>query len=107
MSKDANKEKELWDYVSGKMTPEEAYVSETEHAQDPFWQDAVEGLQAFEDKEKLPGISAGLKAQLLRETSRRKRQRPKMGDQQMLIVVTVIILALAIISWLFFHYLDK
>ena len=101
---DANKEKELWDYVSGKMSSEEAQQSEAAHAQDPFWQDAVEGLQSFEEKNRLPGIAAGLKNQLLRDTKRRRPARAKIGDQQMLIVVTLLILALVIIAYLFFHF---
>ena len=96
----------LWDYVSGKL-PEQAHNDqERAHFDDPFWNDAVEGLEQTKDRESLRRIQIELQKQVTQRTSKRKGKR-KVGFIQIAILGIIVILLLAILSYFLTHLATK
>ncbi|HLU17579.1 MAG TPA: hypothetical protein VKZ76_05960 [Edaphocola sp.] len=96
-------EQDLWHYTSGKLTEQEAHAQEFAHLDDPFWNDAVEGLAEVQDKDRLLKAQLELQQQLRRKLESRKKQRrstPMLTGMVALIVVIMLILA----AYLFIFY---
>lgn len=100
-----NEEEALWQYVSGKLPPEEAHLLEAGKVDDPFWNDAVEGLQQLGDSQKIRKVTAQLKQQAYKTAGGRERKgRLQQKQQQHNILITVLILLLLLACYFFFHF---
>lgn len=89
-------EQQLWDYVSGKLSAGEAHARELEHVDDAFWNDAVEGLETAQDKERLHKMQMQLQRQIRQQTQQRRQKRKRNFGQPAIVAVLLILLFLII-----------
>lgn len=96
----ALKDNVLLRYLEGRATEEERFAIEDQMADSEFLNDAVEGLQGFQDQEQLKQYAAQLNLQLRKQTNRKKRKgRRKMGSQHWVLITLVAILLLSILGY--------
>ena len=100
LNKDIEQEK-LLDYLNKKLSAADAHEVEMQMADDAFMNDAVEGLENFKDKKDLARLVEQLNSELKKQTEKKKRKKEKrkLKDEPWLYVSIVIILLLAIISF--------
>ncbi|WP_222166897.1 hypothetical protein [Edaphocola aurantiacus] len=99
-----NEEEALWQYVSGDLPPEKAHLLEADKVDDPFWNDAVEGLQQLGDSQKIRKVTAQLKQQAHKTAGSKDRKKSMQRHQQHNILITVLILLLLLVCYCFFHF---
>jgi hypothetical protein len=101
LNKEIEQEK-LLDYLNKKMSAPEAHEFEKQMTDDPFMNDAVEGLENFNDKKGLSlyveELNAGLKKQLDKKKKRKEKRRIK--NHPWLYFTIILLLLLAIISFI-------
>lgn len=92
---------ELLRYLEGNATPEERFAIEKQMADSDFVNDAVEGLQDFQDKKKLQQYAAQLNLQLRKQTAKNKRRKLKRAikDQNWVLISIVTILLLCMLAY--------
>lgn len=96
----------LWDYVSGNL-PEQAHNDqERAHFDDPFWNDAVEGLEQTKDKEALRRIQVELQKQVTQRTGKRRKKK-NVVFLQIAILGIIVILLLAFLAYFLLHLAAK
>lgn len=94
-------EDRLLAYIGGTMPPDEQHLLEEILEEDPFLNDAVEGLSEIHDKEQLHAIAAQINDRLKKQIQHRRkhrRNRPKLTDRWGWIFV-LIILVLVLTGW--------
>src|SRR6476620_1076240 len=89
-------------YLQGKLSPEEQHELEKGMMESDFDSDALEGLQSMKDKKNLDVLLHQLQTDLRKKTEKKKRAREKMDlkIQPWLIITLVIILIIAVISFI-------
>ena len=102
-----DEEEALWQYVSGGLPPEDAHLLEADKVDDPFWNDAVEGLQQLGDSQNIRKVTARLKQQAHKVAGSKGKRKSLQRYQQHNIIVTVLILLLVLICYFFFHFGTK
>ena len=65
-------ENELIQYLQENLSPEEMHEIEMQMAESAFVNDAVEGLQAFQDKKNIAKLIQELNQELLKKTSKNR-----------------------------------
>ena len=100
LNKDIEQEK-LLDYLNKNLSAAEAHEVEKQMADDAFMNDAVEGLENFRNKKDLSLLVQQLNSELKKQTEKKKakREKRKLKDQPWLYISIIIILLLAIISY--------
>jgi|GEM_PF-1878270 len=88
-------EKELLNYISGKMSTKDQQEFETELEKNAFLNDAAEGLQTL-DGEKIPDILAELNAGLRKQLKQKRQRKTLFSNQKLMIWVSVIVILLFI-----------
>ena len=86
-------------YLQGKLSEPQKHEVEKALQQDPFQEEALEGLQEFRDKEQLQYMVEKLNRDLRKKTEQKKkrRERMKIKDQPWLwISILILILLIAI-----------
>ena len=68
-------ENELIQYLKENLSPEEMHEIEMQMADSAFVNDAIEGLQAFQDKENIAKITQEINIELIKKTSKKKSRR--------------------------------
>ena len=106
---DGVKNDDLLRYLEGNASDEERFAIEKQMADSDFINDAVEGLQGFQDKQKLQQYAAQLKLQLRKQTKDRKRKRRKtLNSQQWAMISIVTIILLCVLAyWIIRLYQHK
>ena len=99
-------EQELMKYLEGNYSEEERFAVEKQMAGSAFINDAVEGLQQFNQPAKLQTLKDQLNRQLRKETSKKHGKKRKRGikDQQLLILAVFAILFICILGYLLIHF---
>ena len=102
-------EQMLMDYLEGRLSPEEKHRVELIMSESGFVDDAMEGLAAMKDKQKIAAILHELNSQLHQKT---RKKSPKFNvlipDQQTLTIASIItILLLAIIAFVIFKMMQS
>jgi anti-sigma factor RsiW len=99
----------LMDYLEGKLSPEEQHRVELMMSESGFVDDAVEGLAAMKDKQKIATILHELNSQLHQKTRKKARKyNVLIPDQQTLTVASIItILLLAVIAFVIFKMIQN
>lgn len=91
-------EDELIQYLQENLSPEEIHEIEMQMADSTFINDAIEGLQAFQDKKNITKLTQELNRELLKKTSKKKKRKGLKSYQQQdwiqLIIIIVILLCL-------------
>jgi agmatine/peptidylarginine deiminase len=92
----------LMRYLQGKLTAEEQHEVEKGITDNDFDSDAIEGLQNFKDKRNIASLVDQLKKDLQKKTEKKKRfkEKIKLKLEPWLIVAIVLILLLAVISFM-------
>jgi hypothetical protein len=87
-------------YLRGELPAEEQHALESAGEQDPFWQDAMEGL-AQENPNDVERQSQHINQQLLAQLSRRKSKNKKRwkDNGQVYIVIVCLLLLLVVAFW--------
>ncbi len=102
-------EQELLQYLQGNASDESRFNIEKKMASTDFVNDAVEGLQQFNNPAKLNAIKNKLNQELIKIT-RKKTSRKKMrrlADQFWLITAILTLLILCIVGYLFIQFYSK
>ena len=100
LNKDIEQEK-LLDYLNKKLSDAEAHEVEKQMADDPFMNDAVEGLEHFKNKESLSLLVEQLNKDLKKQTAKKnkRKEKRKLKDQPWLYITLVTLLLLVIICY--------
>ncbi|GAO43658.1 anti-sigma factor family protein [Flavihumibacter petaseus] len=97
----------LMDYLNGVLSQQDQHLVEEWLEENPFAADAMEGLQAFDDKTALHDyvkqLNADLKKHLEQKKQRREKRRWK--DNPIVYIALVLILILIILAYIVLHYL--
>ena len=100
-NKDIDNQK-LMDYLRDKLSREEKHEVEKLMADSPLVNDAVEGLQQFENKKHLLAFAEQLNADLHKQLEKKKqrKQKLKLKEQPWLYIAIILILTLLIIGFI-------
>ena len=95
------KNEDLLRYLEGNASDEERFAIEKQMADSDFINDAVEGLQVFQDRQKLQQYAAQLNLQLRKQTAqeRKRKRRRTLSSQQWTFITIVTILLLCILAY--------
>lgn len=96
----------LMKYLEGNLSGDELHAFEKEMLDSDIMNDAVEGLQLLEDKEKINNYVADLNKQLKTFTASKRKRRNKFRIQlsQWTIISIIIILFICIITFLLIKF---
>ena len=99
-SDDELNEEQLKKYLSGEASAEELHAVEKNMVDDPFANDAVEGLQGFSSEAKLNDYVEQLNKKLHQqlEIPKERKAKRKIKDLQWVILAVIIILLLCIVA---------
>ena len=91
----------LLDYLNKKLSAPEAHEVEKQMADDEFMNDAMEGLEKFNNKKDLPLYVEQLNHELKRQLDkkRQREEKRKLKDQPWLYLAIIILLILLLISY--------
>ena len=100
-NKDIDNQK-LMDYLSGKLSAEEKHEMEKLLVDNEFMDDAVEGLEKFENKKRLMALVEQLNVDLHKQLDKKKarKEKRKLKDQSWVYVAIILILLLVIIGFI-------
>ncbi|HMU46504.1 MAG TPA: hypothetical protein PKC72_09060 [Chitinophagaceae bacterium] len=92
-------------YLQGKLSAEKKHEIEKQLIDEDFDSEALEGLQAFSDKEQIPYIVEKLNRDLRKKTEMKKKRREKMKikDQPWLYISILILILLIALSYIVIH----
>ena len=92
-------------YLNGEMSHEEQHEYEKEHSEDPFLEDAMEGLQNFGSRDKRDKTVHSINASLRQQLTRRKPRRNNKAAQPVWLYFSIIlILLIAVIAFVVIRY---
>lgn len=96
-------------YLEGNASAEERFAIENQMTDEAFLNDAVEGLQAFKDKELLQDYVTQLNKDLQKQTNKKKARKLKraLKDQDWTIIAIVVVLLLSCLGYAIIHLLLK
>lgn len=91
----------LLQYLQGRLTGEKAHEVEKQLLQGDFESDALEGLEAFRDKEQLTYVVEMLQRDLKKKTEQKKKRREKLRlpDQRWIIFSVIMLLLLIVVAY--------
>jgi hypothetical protein len=94
-------DKKLMEYLNEQLSKQERHDLEALMADDPFVNDAVEGLAEFSNKKNLDGYVEQLNRDLQKQLDKKKKRREKrkLPDQQWTYVAVVVLLLICIIAY--------
>jgi len=96
-------------YLQGKLSEEKKHEVEKQLLKDDFNEEALEGLEAFKDKEQLSYMVEALNRDLKKKTQKKKKRREKLNikDQPWIYAAILILLLLIAISYIVITRLMK
>lgn len=97
-------QQQLLNYVQGKLTAEEQHEVEMHLSDCELCSDALEGLEAIKDKEKIPGWIRQMKWELLKKLRTRYRSRRKSENYIYLTVIILCVLFLLLALFWAYHF---
>jgi len=92
---------QLMDYIAGKLTAEEKHEVEKWMADSQFMNDAIEGLEAVKNKEKISELVEQMNQDLQKklEKKRQRKQKRQLKDQPWIYYAIVLIIFLIVMTW--------
>ncbi len=99
----SDEDEALWDYVSGQLPADKAHDYELEHIDDPFWNDAAEGLAEMKDPALVKKMQLQLQQQIINQTQSRKEKRKRNFQSSSLIAVFVLLILVVILYLVLFY----
>ena len=100
-------QQELLDYLQGKLGQDDRHRVETHLADCEFCSDALEGLSAITEKEKIPGVIRQMKWNVLQNLRRKNRKKRKLEFYTSLVVITLTILFVALACFWIYHFVSR
>ncbi|PSL46168.1 putative zinc finger protein [Chitinophaga niastensis] len=97
-------QQQLLDYVQGKLTAEEQHEVEIHLADCELCSEALEGLTAIKEKEKIPGWIHEMKWDLLKKLHKRNRSRRKTETYLYLTIIILSMLFLLLALFWAYHF---
>jgi len=96
---------QLMDYLNGKLSGEEKHAVEQSMADNDFINDAMEGLQGFENKKDLSGYVEQLNAALRKNLQKKKlrREKRRLKEYPWTYIAIILILSLCIAAYFIIH----
>ena len=100
---------ELMRYLQGHASEEERFAIEKQMADSAFVNEAIEGLQDFNDPKQVAEYVDQLNRQLQKQTTKKidRKNKRKLKDQNWLIVSILAILFLCIAGYFLIHFYSK
>ena len=94
-------------YLQGKLEGEQRHEIEKQLSENDFESDAVEGLQALENKQRINHLVEQLNRDLKKKTARKKLRRDKLRlpNQNWLVISALILILLIVLSFFIIHRL--
>lgn len=95
-------EEQLLGYLQGRLPADQQHLIEEILLEDPFLNDAVEGLAGIKDKEQISHITTQLNLRLRRQIKEKKamrRERRRFRPDRHAWIYILIVLLLIILSW--------
>jgi hypothetical protein len=94
-------EDQLMNYITGKSSEEEMHAIENQMNESDFVNDAVEGLQSFQSKQKLNDYVKQLNKELHAQTDKKKQQKEKrkIKDLSWILIAVALILFLCLAGY--------
>ncbi|HMZ45383.1 MAG TPA: hypothetical protein PKG56_06050 [Chitinophagaceae bacterium] len=95
-------EQEMFDYLNNNLTPQQRHAFELKMEENVFLQEAVEGLEKIQNKQKVHQFITELNHNLDKQLERKriKKHKRKIKTQGWIIISIVIILALCVLGYL-------
>jgi len=95
----------LLQYLQGTLSSERRHELEKQLVDNPFANDALEGLKEFRDQQQISFMVDALNRDLKKKTEKRRMRRAKMKlpDQSWLYISIIIIILLIVISYMVIH----
>jgi hypothetical protein len=108
LSSDVDQEA-LLQYLKGKLSAGQQHEVEKQMLDDQFTADAMEGLEAIKDKQRIGFMVEQLNHQLKKKAQKKQALKEKsiLKNEPWLVITVVIILILVILSFLFIHHLQR
>ena len=99
---------QLMDYLGNKLSAKDKHELEKEMVDSEFINDALEGLQDFNNKQEVPLLVQQLNSTLRKQLSNKKRRKltRKFKDQPWIVLAIVLIIVLAIVCFIVIKYLN-
>ncbi|NSL87510.1 anti-sigma factor family protein [Chitinophaga solisilvae] len=97
-------QQQLLDYVQGRLSPEERHEVEMHLTDCELCSEAVEGLSAIKEKEKIPGWISEMRWDLMRKLRKRTRTRRKSENHIPLTVIIICIIFLLLALFWGYHF---
>jgi hypothetical protein len=96
-------------YLQDKLSEEKKHEVERKLADNEFASDALDGLQAFNDKQQVAHMVEMLNRDLKKKTERKKQRREKLKlpDQSWIYISVIIVIILAILSYVVIHKMNQ
>jgi hypothetical protein len=101
LNKDIEQEK-LLQYLNRNMSDTEQHIFEKQMNDDEFMNDAVEGLQSIEHKNKIEGLVQQMNADLKKQLEKKKKRKEKrtLTQQPWIYFSIILVLLLIVIAYL-------
>jgi len=100
-------QQQLLDYVQGKLSAAEQHEVEKHVADCELCSDALEGLAAMPQKERLPVVVRQMKWQLLRKLRKRNHRRRPVDYYIQLALIVIVVLFLLLAAFWAVHLMQK
>lgn len=100
-------QQELLDYLQGRLTPEDRHKVETHLADCEFCSEALEGLSAIPQKERIPGWIRQMRWDVLQGLRRKNRRKRKAEFYINLAVITLVILFIVLACFWAYHFIAR
>ncbi len=100
-------QQQLLDYVQGKLSAAEQHEIEKHVADCELCSDALEGLAAIQQKERIPAVVKEMKWQLMRKLRRQSRRKRKLGHNIELALIVMVVLFLLLAAFWIFYFVNK
>lgn len=100
---------DLMNYLDGKLSDQESHELEAIMADSPFVNDAVEGLQSFDQKEKLQHLVEQLNKDLQQKVADKKQRKAKRAIKNVswVLLAVVFVIFLCLIGYIVIHLRKK
>lgn len=100
-------QQELLDYLQGRLPEADRHRVEMHLADCPFCSDAMEGLSAIPEKEKIPGVIRQMKWNVLQNLRRKNRKKRKREFYVSLGMITLVLLFIVLACFFAYHFMVK
>lgn len=103
---DSSRQEQMLRFLRGELDHEERHAFEKAMADDPFVNEAVEGLQEFNDPLKANLFADQLNKQLQKQIDKKSKRKFKrrLQEQNWLVIAILVILLLCVTGYLLVHF---